>query len=50
MRDVLERGNIEYVLHVGYYILNDQQESIHANLITNKASHEFRNLVKIFTW
>jgi hypothetical protein len=49
MREVLERGNMEYVLHAGYYILNDQQESIRANLITNKASRELRQLLKIFT-
>ncbi|MFX0150106.1 MAG: hypothetical protein ACFFAJ_04955 [Candidatus Hodarchaeota archaeon] len=49
MREVLERGTMEYVLHAGYYILNDQQGSIRANLITNKASHELRKLLKSFT-
>ncbi|MFX1285635.1 MAG: hypothetical protein ACFFB5_18490 [Promethearchaeota archaeon] len=49
MHEVLERGNMEYVLHAGYYILNDQQESTRANLITNKASHELRYLLKEFT-
>ncbi|MHA2224010.1 MAG: hypothetical protein ACXAC8_02325 [Candidatus Hodarchaeales archaeon] len=49
MHEVLQHGNMEHVLHAGYYILNEQIENVRANLVTNKANRELRELLTRFT-
>jgi hypothetical protein len=52
MHEVLQHGNIhgnmEHVLHAGFFILNAQQKDVRANLIVNHSSLELRQRLNLF--